>query len=160
MRQRYKIQQQLGTIPIADVSLSMKSRDEFPAILKGLQYVFMNETLRESILALIEKVVSGKKAATGRPGMDLWEIYVLAVVRLGLDLNYDRLEDMANNHKRFRGILGVEIEPGFGPSKPYRLQTLKDNIGLLDAEVLNEINLLIVSAGHKLVKKKTRRGSG
>jgi len=28
--------------------------------------------------------------------MGLWEIFVLSVVRLGLDANYDRLEDFAN----------------------------------------------------------------
>ncbi len=31
--------------------------------------------------------------------MDLWHIFVLATVRLGLDIDYDKLEDLANHHK-------------------------------------------------------------
>jgi len=36
----------------------------------------------------------------------------------------------------------------------YQLQTVKDNVGLLTPEVLDEINALVVEAGHVLVKKK------
>jgi IS5 family transposase len=160
MRKRYEIQQQLGTLPIGEISISTKSRDEFPFILRGLQHIFLNEGLRESVLSIVEEVVCQGKRATGRPGLDLWEVFVLAVVRLGLDLNYDRLEDLANNHRSFRGILGVDQQAGFGPAKHYALQTLKDNIALLDAEVLNRINVLVVQAGHQLVKKKDSARGG
>jgi hypothetical protein len=40
-------------------------------------------------------IVVGKKA-TGRPGMELWQMLVLGVVRLGLDANWDRREDLSN----------------------------------------------------------------
>ncbi|MDO8745269.1 MAG: hypothetical protein Q7J76_09205 [Candidatus Brocadiaceae bacterium] len=40
--------------------------------------------------------------------MEMWHILVLSAVRLGLDANYDRLEDFANHHKLIRQILGVE----------------------------------------------------
>jgi len=154
MRKRYEIQQELGTLPIGEISLNLKSRDEFPFLLRGLQQVFLDEALREEVLTIIEEVVCEGKSQTGRPGMDLWELFVLAVVRLGLDLNYDRLEDMANYHKAFRGIMGVEQESGFGKHKVYNHQTLKDNIKLLDADVINRINVLVVASGHKLIKKK------
>ncbi len=39
--------------------------------------------------------------------MDLWQILVLGVVRLGLDADWDRMEDMANHHMLIRQMLGV-----------------------------------------------------
>ncbi len=39
--------------------------------------------------------------------MDLWHILVLSAVRLGLDADYDRLDDFANHHKLIRQILGI-----------------------------------------------------
>jgi len=154
MRKRYEIQQSLGTTPIDEVSIRAKSRDELPAILLGLQHVFRTDTLRDSILALVEKAVQGDKPQTGRPGMDLWEILVLGVVRLGLNANYDRLDDLANNHRSLRGILGVDVAEGFGLGKEYHLQTLKDSVSLLDEDSIKQINELVVAHGRELLKKK------
>ena len=39
--------------------------------------------------------------------MDLWQILVLGVVRLGLDCDYDRLEDMANHHSLVREMMDL-----------------------------------------------------
>ena len=50
--------------------------------------------------------MAGKKA-TGRPGLDLWQILVLGVVRLGLNCDYDRLEHLANYDSLLRQILGL-----------------------------------------------------
>ena len=95
--------------------------------------------------------MSGKKK-TGRYGMELWHILVLSVVRLGLDANYDRQEDFANHHKLIRQIMGVET--GLGEGKVFSMQSIKDNVSLLDAETINKINDLVVKEGHRLVKKK------
>ena len=84
--------------------------------------------------------------------MELWHILVLSIVRLGLDANYDRLEDFANHHKLIRQILGVETE--FGEGKRFSMQSIKDNVRLLDEETVNKINeMVVVRAGHQLVKK-------
>ena len=85
----------------------------------------------------------GKKQ-TGRYGMELWHILVLSVVRMGLDANYDRLEDFANHHSQIRKIMGVET--GFGEGKVFSMQSIKDNVSLLDAEAINKINDLAVKA--------------
>jgi len=37
----------------------------------------------------------------------------------------------------------------------YNYQTVKDNIELLNPEVINKINDIVVREGHKIVKKKT-----
>ncbi|MCD6581492.1 MAG: hypothetical protein J7K90_06785 [Desulfuromusa sp.] len=87
----------------------------------------------------------------GRPGMDLWKILILGVLRLNLNWDYDRLQEMANNHKTLRQMLGH----GFiDNDQIYKLQSLKDNICLLTPETLNKINEIVVEAGHKLVKKR------
>ena len=38
----------------------------------------------------------------------------------------------------------------------YNRQTLKDNLALLTPEISDEINQLVVQAGHRLAKKKPR----
>ena len=58
---------------------------------------------------------------------------------------------MSNNHKTIRQILGH----GFLDDQHcYYLQTLKDNVSLLTPEILDQINQVVVKAGHELIKKK------
>ncbi len=49
---------------------------------------------------------------------------------------------------------GVETE--FGEGKRYSMQSIKDNVSLLDDETINKINEMVVRAGHQLVKKKVK----
>jgi len=92
------------------------------------------------------------KKRTGRPGMSLWEILVLSLVRLNLNIDYDFLLDQANNHYELRGIMGVG-RTDFKIDKKYHIQTLRDNVGMLDEEVLRKINDVIVEASHGVIKK-------
>jgi len=87
----------------------------------------------------------------GRPGMEQWKIFVLGVLRLNLNCDYDRIHELANNHKTIRQMLGHAT---FADEYEYKLQTLKDNVSLLTPETLDRINELVVNAGHRLVKKK------
>ena len=96
MRQRFAIQPSLQLTPIEKIILPLRSRDELPPILAGLQWIFTHPELPEQIFALLEKKILGDKKATGRTGMDRWQILVLGVVRLGLDAHSDRLEHSAN----------------------------------------------------------------
>jgi hypothetical protein len=91
MRHSFQTQPDLQITPIEKIRLPLKSRDELPPILAGLQWIWMHPPLKAEIFALLEaKILAGKKA-TGRTGMDLWQILVLGVVRLGLDADWDRL---------------------------------------------------------------------
>ena len=83
--------------------------------------------------------------------MDLWTILVLGVLRVNLNWDYDRLEEMANNHKTIRKMLG---HGSFGDDYEYKLQTIKDNVHLLTPEIVEKINQVVVQAGHSLLKKK------
>ena len=80
MRQRFEQQMSLRTVAISDVKFPLKSRDELPPVLMALQYIFVTPALNEKVFELLEKKVCKGKKKTGRKGMDLWHILVLAVV--------------------------------------------------------------------------------
>jgi hypothetical protein len=90
----------------------------------------MHPTLKADLLApLAAKVLAGKQA-TGRTGMDLWQILVLGVVRLGLDADWDRMEDMANHHTLVRQMLGLRATPWDDQSQRFGHQTLRDHLAV------------------------------
>lgn len=157
MRQRFEQQMNLRTVAIADIKFPLKSRDELPPVLKALQYVFITPELNEKVFGLLEQTICKEKKQTGRKGMDLWHILVLAVVRHTLSTNWDRLEDMANHHELIRKIMGVHATAFIEDDKiEFGYQTILDNVSLLDETVLAQINELIIEAGHSLLKKKTK----
>ena len=85
--------------------------------------------------------------------MDLWQIFVLSQIRLCLNISYDNLHDLANNHTTIRQIMGVER--GFGHERyEFEYQNIVDNVGLLDDETVRELNQVIVEFGHGVFKKK------
>jgi hypothetical protein len=154
MRYHFQAQPDLHIIPIEKIQLPLKSRDELPPILAGLQWIWTHPTLKSEIFALLEaKILAGKKA-TGRTGMDLWQILVLGVVRLGLDADWDRMEDLANHHMLIRQMLGVPATPWGAQAKVFAHQTLRDNVALLDDELLKEINARVAAAGREVFAKK------
>jgi len=62
---------------------------------------------------------------------------------------------MATTDNLIRGLLGA---CRFGETnKDYSLQSIKDNIGLIDDEMLEQVNDLVVEAGHELIKKKDEK---
>lgn len=152
MRQTHNPQLKFGEIPISEINIDLTTRDDIPPLLLGLQYIFINTEIREQVFSVLEETISpDKNHSNGRPGMDLWKILVLGVLRLNLNWDYDRLQEMANNHKTIRQMLGH----GFiDNDHTYKLQTLKDNVYLLTPDTLVKINEIVVKAGHKLVKKK------
>ncbi len=154
MRQRFEQQMNLRTVAISDVKFPLKSRDELPPVLKALQYIFITPELNEKVFQLLEQKICKDKKQTGRKGMDLWHILVLAVVRHTLSTNWDRLEHLANYDLLVRELLGVH-STGFNDDKiEFAYQSILDNVQLIDEELLQQINLLIVQAGHSLLKKK------
>jgi hypothetical protein len=114
----------------------------------------MHPPLKAEIFALLEaKILAGKKA-TGRIGMDLWQILVLGVVRLGLDADWDRLEDLANHHTLIRQMLGVPATPWGQDAKVFGHQTLRDSnarVDLLEQFVIEQGD---VAAGREVFAKK------
>ena len=152
MRQRFECQTDLGQTPIAQVVIPLKSRDELPPVLAGLQWIFCTPAANHAVFELLEKkVLGGKHAHTGRPGMDLWHILVLGVVRLCLDCDYDRIEHIAQYDGLVRQIMGM---PQFGVDPvPLHHRTISDNICHVDADLLSAINAIVVLHGQPLLKK-------
>ena len=154
-------QLQFGEQDISAIQLDPKSRDDIPQILRGLQYIYTTPELRERVFAILAEVVpKGTDAErpadpdTGRPGMAQWKILVLGTLRQGLNADYDRLQELANQHTTIRQMLG---HSQWADETYYNLQTLKDNLRLFTPELLDRINQEVVRAGHQLVKKKGRR---
>ena len=154
MRHHFQNQPDLHVTPIEKIRLPLKSRDELPPILAGLQWIWMHPSLKTEILALLEAQILAGKQATGRTGMDLWQILVLGVVRLGLDADWDRMEDLANHHLLLRQMLGVPATPWGADAKTFGHQTLRDNVALLDDQLLQQINARITAAGREVFAKR------
>lgn len=153
MRSVIKPQLQLGEIDIANIRLDPRSRDDIPQLLRGLQYLYTDEALRTEIFAVLAQLTPATvDPASGRPGMDLWKILVMGSLRLNLNCDYDRLLELVNNHKTIRQMLGHGVTDD---ELTYCLQTLKDNVQLFTPQILDEINQIVVRAGHKLKKKDT-----
>ena len=154
LRHSCQTQPDLQITPIEKIRLPLKSRDELPPILAGLQWIWMHPTLKTEIFALLEAGILAGKQATGRTGMDLWQSLVRGVVRLGLDADWDRMEDLANHHLLVRQMLGVPATPWGAEEKRFGHQTLRDNVALLDDERLQQINARIAAAGRGVFAKK------
>ena len=141
-------------MPIEKIVLPIHSRDELPPILVGLQWIWMHPTLKNDIFELLEARIVAHKKATGRPGMDLWQILVLGVVRLGLDADWDRLEHVANYDLLLRQMLGLPAGSWGEAARQFNHQTLRDNVALLDEELLRQINARVTAAGREVFAKK------
>ncbi len=153
MRKRFEQQLSMGQLPIGETFIDLKSRDSYVQVMRGLKEMFVTPEYNERIFRVLEGAIMKGKKATGRPGMDLWQIFVIAQVRLALDLSYDRLHTMTNNDKLLRQIMGVETDFGF-KKQQFEYQQIIDNIKLLDEQTLRKINDVIVEMGHKVFKKK------
>ena len=158
MRNVFNPQMSLDGVDIGAIYLDPKSRDDIPQILRGLQHIYTEPALRERVFAILREVmpnrVSGEGKAdanTGRPGMEQWRILVLGVLRLGLNADFDRIHELANQHSTLRQMLG---HGDWSDKTEYKAQTLKDNLRLFTPELLDRINQEVVNAGHVLVKKR------
>ena len=164
MRTIHDPQMKFGAVDIAAIELDLKSRDDIPPILRGLQYIYATPALRAAVFKVLERVMPSRSGPglsnedrhrkadprLGRPGMEQWKILVLGVLRLGLNSDYDRIHELANHHDTIRQMLG---HGGWEDKTTYNRQTIKDNLRLFTPEILDEINQLVVKAGHGLVKK-------
>lgn len=142
----------LDYLDIEDIKINPKCRDEITQLLIGLQHLHVNLETRKSIFKILEKVPQ-KNINNGRPGMEIWQILVLALLRVNCNFDWDKLHNLANNHGEIRQMMGIKPWSD-GAEKMFSLQTIRDNVALLKVEIINEINLVAINAGHKLEKKK------
>jgi IS5 family transposase len=148
MRKVIDLQMEFWRKDIANIEFDLQSRDEIPKLLMGLQYIYSNSFIREAVFKILKQIVPKKNQETGRPGMDLWKILVLGTLRLNCNWDYDKVLEMANNHSKLREMLG-HSKTDF--DSQYALQTIRDNIVLLTPGILDEINQIVVKAGHSII---------
>ena len=151
MRKVIDLQMEFWKKDIADIEFDLKSRDEIPKLLMGLQFIYRTAHIREKVFNVLKQIVPKQSHETGRPGMDLWKILVLGTLRLNCNWDYDKVQEMANNHHKLRQMLGHGKKDS---ASSYPLQTIKDNICLLTPSILDEINQVVVKAGHDLISTK------
>ena len=158
MRIAFDPQLRLDCTPVLDVRLNTECRDEIIPILAALQHIYARPALRDSLLDAVAEDVNGVCSADlGRPGMQYWSILVLGAVRLGCNLNYDRLQNLAEEHRSLRLIMGIG---GWCDEQKFDWRCLRDNIALLSPDTIERLNHLIVGEGHRLVPEaaETVRG--
>jgi hypothetical protein len=157
MRKRFEQQYSLGQIPIAEVEITTRCRDSIVELLAALQQLFVTEEFNIQVFSILESSILKGKKKTGRTGMDLWQIFVLAQVRLCMNISYDRLHYFSNHDRLLRQIMGVERESGYGQIV-FEYQNIYDNVSLLDDQTVRQLNEVVLSFGHEVFKKK-RDGS-
>jgi IS5 family transposase len=145
-------QVRLDALPISEVKLNLNCRDEIIPILRALQQVYQNDASRRELLNLVGKDINqNTNRKLGRRGLNYWEVTVLAASRLGCNLDYDKLQDLAENHRCLRAIMG--IGDWQAEEVDFSWQRIEDNVLKLRPETLKKINDLIVRMGHELKPK-------
>jgi hypothetical protein len=154
MRKDFERQLRLDVPALDQIEFDPRSRHELEAILMALKHLYDSPVAMRAVLRLIAADVGN--ADLGCDGLAYWEILVLAAVRLGCDLDYDALADLATNHLKLRAVMGV----GEWHTKKYPKSTVHDNVKKLKPETLRAISRVIVGLGHKLDPKAIERVRG
>ena len=153
MRKRFEPQIILGQLLIEETPIPKRCRDSLAALVLAIKTIYATPEYNEQVYNILENKILSKKKKTGRPGMNLWQIFVLAQVRLCLNISYDRLHWMANSDKLLRQLMGIETDFGYADME-IGYQNILDNVALLDDETIKQLNEVIVAFGHDVFKKK------
>jgi transposase, IS5 family len=141
-------QPRLDCPPVDAIPLNRECRDEIIPILRALQHVYSQVALRQEILDHIGQDVNRVSSPDrGREGLSYWTILVLAAVRLGCNFDYDRLQDLAEQHRTLRLMMGIG---DWDEQEDFDWRRIRDNVCLLRPVTLEKINHLLVAAGHQL----------
>ena len=159
MRKRFEQQPFLDYIAIKDIDFDgARKSNRLEQLYRTLKEIFITQEYNEQLFEILENTITAGKKKTGREGMELWIIFILAQTRLCLDLDYDMLYHMANNDFLLRQLMGIETIFKDGPRK-FQYQTIVDNVDLLDNEMLKEINDMIISFNEQIFKKNEMESS-
>ena len=157
MRVATRCQRRLDCTPVDELQLNTQCRHEIVPFLRALQHIYGNRKLREEILQLVAKDVNGESSADhGRKGMTYWQILVLTAARQELNLDYDGLQDLAENHRNLRHMMELGDWEGDDEQPDFNWERIRDNVCLVRPETLERINQLIVGEGHRLVPEAAK----
>ena len=153
MRNRFEQQLTIGHRLIEDTPIKPKHKDKLEELIAALKAIYCHPEYNQRLFGIMERHLLEGKKKTGRKGMDLWCIFVLSQVRLCLNVSYDWIYNLANNHLSIRWLMGVETEYSFKRTE-FEYQNIYDNVTLLSDEMVKEINSLVLEFGHGEVFKK------
>lgn len=147
MRISHQDQMLLSATPITKITLDNQCRDPLVPIFRGLQHLYSQPSFRDQALEWIGQDVLGDASPNqGREGMTLWQIFVLASVRLGANLTYDHLHYLCGNDGNLQAMLQV----GQWNEEIFNWRRIRDNVCQVRVETLEKINQLVVEQGHQL----------
>ena len=153
MRHARERQRRLDGGSVSQVVLNLNCRDELIPILRGLQQVYATPKVRDAILKLVERDVSAKsRSDRGREGLSDWCILVLAAVRLGCNLDYDKLHDLAENHRALRSIMEI----GEFDETEFSWKRIRDNVCLLQPATIETQQPVATESCHEPVSPATK----
>jgi len=148
MRKPFSSQQRLDCRTVLEVSLNLECRDEIVPILRALQHIYSQPAVRDEILRFIARDVNkDARDDRGREGLDYWHILVLAAVRLGCNLDYDKLQDLAEQHRALRHVMGIG---DWDDHTEFSWRRIRDNLCLVQPATIEAISHAIVAEGHRL----------
>ena len=119
-------QMELGEVPSEDIYVNPRSRDDVQKILRGIRPLVSNRKFWTALEKLsVASFLPDADSGQGRPGIDLWRIFVLGVLKQGLGCDFDRLMHHANHDTLARQFFG---DADFIDRYKCRHQTLANNI--------------------------------
>jgi len=155
MRKDFDCQRRFDCSPVLDVSLNLDCRDAIIPILRALQYVYSKSELRDAILDAVARDVNpGTNRRLGRQGMSYWQIVVLVAVRLGCNFDYDKLQDLAEQHRALRQIMGIG---DWDRHTTFDWRRIQDNVTKVRPETIAQISQMIAEAGHEVAPEAVER---
>ena len=108
MRRSFSDQTRLDCQTISDVQLNLNCRNKNISILAGLQSIDSQPQLRAKVLSLVTQDVNvDSRSDTGRAGLNDWHTVLLAAVRFGCNLDDDRLQDLVEQPRALRQVMGI-----------------------------------------------------
>ena len=161
MREVQRRQREFCQPLIEDIEPDLRSRDDIQKVLQGIRDLYSDPDFREPVFKLLDKtILPDADRHQGRPGMDLWTILVLGIVKQAKRMDFDTLHDQANNHKKLRLFLG---HTDLWDNREYSLKAIEQNINRLTPELLQEISELSVKCGRAILgisPDEPMRGAG
>ena len=158
MRKRFDPQLTIGAKNIEDIEFDVFCRHELVPILMAIQHLYVErrQTLFK-IWDLIEKdITSPNNSKLGCSGLNYWEIFILAALRQGCNLNFDQLSDLATNHRKIREMMMLSVYD----DKRYPKSTINDNLIALSNQTIQAISDIIVDEGHQFEPTAIERVRG
>jgi hypothetical protein len=155
MRIAFSQQARLDCPSVSAVQLNLECRHEIIPILRALQHVYSCDDLLEPVMTLIEQDINkDSRPDCGREGFSYWVVLVLAAVRQGCNLDYDQLQDLAEQHRALRQIMGIGE---WDEKASFNWRRIRDNVCQLQPSTIDAIDHLFVAEGHRLEPEAVKK---